>query len=79
MNLLKTLWPTPFKIKKGSLGSFLVQLIIFIVLCAVLGWLIGFLSGVPIVGILFTIIGSLMGIYSVVGIVLCILAFFGVV
>lgn len=79
MDFLKTLWPTPFKIKKGSIGSFLVQLIIFLVITAVVGWLIGLLSAIPIVGIVFGIVGSLMGIYSLVGVVLCILKFIGVV
>ena len=79
MNILKSLWPTPFKIKKGSLGSFLIQLIIFIVICAVVAWLFGVLGSIPIVGIIFKIVGSLMGAYSIVGIVLCVLCFLGVV
>ncbi len=79
MNFLKTLWPTPFKIKKGDLGSFLVQLIIFIIICAVVGWLLGLLSGIPIVGVIFGIVGSLLGLYSLVGVVLCILKFIGAI
>ena len=78
MDLIKKLWPTPFNIKKGNLASFLIQLIIFIVITAVVGVLIGVLSGVPIVGILFWIVGGLMEIYTIVGIVLCILNFLGV-
>ncbi len=78
MDFLKTLWPTPFKIQKGNLASFLIQLIIFIVVCAVVGVLIGVLAGIPIVGIVFGIIGSLMGLYSLIGVVLCILIFAGV-
>ncbi len=79
MSTLKSLWPTPFKIQKGNIGSFLVQLIIFIVVCIVVGWLIGLLSKIPILGIIFTLLGSLMGLYSLVGIVLCVLVFLGVV
>ena len=78
MDLIKKLWPTPFNIKKGSLSSFLIQLIVFLVITAVVGVLIGVLSGVPIVGIIFWIVGGLMELYTIVGIVLCILNFLGV-
>ena len=78
MNNLKNLWPTPFKIKKVSLGSFLIQLIIFIVICAVVGWLFSVLGGIPILGVIFWILGILLWIYSIVGIVLCILCFLGI-
>ena len=79
MDFLKKLWPTPFKIQKGNVVSFIVQLIIFLVVCAVVGWLIGILAGIPILGLIFALIGSLMEIYSAVGIVLCVLKFLGVV
>ena len=38
--------------------------------CAVAGLIIGFLQALPVVGIIFTLVGSLLGIYSLVGIVL---------
>lgn len=79
MDLIKKIWPTPFKIKEGSVGSFLIQLIIFLVLTALLGVLIGILSGIPIVGVIFAIVGSLMGVYTLVGVVLCILKFFSLI
>ena len=79
MDMLKKLWPTPFKIERKNLSSFLIQLIIFIVVCAVVGVLIGVLSAIPIIGIIFWIVGSLLEIYSLVGIVLCVLVFLDVV
>ena len=79
MDMLKKLWPTPFKIKKGNLASFLIQLIIFLVVVAVVGWLIGLLAHLPIVGIVFSLLGSLIGIYNLVGIILCILRFIGTI
>ena len=79
MDMLKTLWPTPFNIERKNLSSFLIQLIIFIVVCAVVGVLIGVLSAIPIIGIIFWIVGSLLEIYSLVGIVLCVLVFLDVV
>ena len=53
MDLIKKLWPTPFKIKKGSLISFLVQLLIFLIICAVVGWLFTVLSKIAVVGVVF--------------------------
>ena len=79
MDLLKTIWPTPFKIERKNLSSFLIQLIIFIVVCAVVGVLIGVLSAVPILGVIFWILGSLLELYSLVGIVLCVLVFLDVI
>lgn len=79
MDILRKYWPTPFKIQKGDLASFLIQLIIFIVVCAIGGVLIGVLAAIPVVNIIAWILGLLLDIYSVVGIVLCVLKFIGTV
>lgn len=76
--MLQKLWPTPYKIKKGDLGSFLIQLIIFIIVCAVIGWVIGLVASLPIINIFGWILGLAVEVYSVVGIVLCLLNFLGV-
>lgn len=77
MNLIKKVWPTPFKIKEKDVTSFVVQLVIFVVICALIGWAIGILAGIPILGILFSIVGALVEIYGLVGIILCVLKFLG--
>ena len=79
MDLLRKIWPTPFKIEKGNIVSFLIQLIIFLVIVAVVGWLIALLAALPIIGIIFGLVGSLIGVYNIVGIVLCVLKFLGTV
>ena len=79
MNLIKKLWPTPFKIKKGDLISFLVQLLIFLIICAVIGWLFTVLSKIAVVGIIFYFVGGLIGLYCIIGAILCILKFIGIV
>lgn len=78
MDFLKKVWPTPFKIEKGNLSSFLVRLIVLVVVCAVIGILIGVLARIPVVGILFGLVGSLVELYSIVGVVLCFLVYFDV-
>lgn len=60
MEMVRKLWPTPFKIKPKDVVSFIVQLVIFIVICAVIGWAIGLLAKIPILGILFGIILSIL-------------------
>ena len=78
MDMLRTIWPTPFKIAKGNFGSFIIQLIIFLIICAVATWVSTLLAGLPIVGIIFRIILYLMDAYSVIGIVLCVTCFLGI-
>lgn len=79
MDFLKKVWPTPFKIKDKDVVSFLIQLIIFIVICAVVGFLIGILAKLPIIGIVFSLVGGVVELYGLIGIVLCILKFLGLV
>jgi len=78
MEMLKKYWPTPFKIKEKDVKSFVIQLLIFVVICAVIGWLIGVLAGIPIIGIVFSIVGALFELYGLVGIILCVLQFLGI-
>ncbi|MBQ5320995.1 MAG: hypothetical protein J6K88_02865 [Oscillospiraceae bacterium] len=79
MDSLKKIWPMPFKIEEKNVKSFIINLLIFIVICAVVGWLIGILAGIPIIGIVFSIVGAVVELYGFVGIVLCILKFLGIV
>ena len=79
MDLVKKIWPTPFKIRPKDVMSFVIQLIIFIVVCAVGGILIGLLAPIPIVGIIFSILGGLLDLYGLIGIVLCVLVFLDIV
>ncbi len=79
MNFVRKYWPMPFKVRSGDVGSLVKQLIIFLLACLVVGILIGVLAGLPIIGIIFTIIGSLVEIYGIVGVVLCILKFLGAI
>ena len=79
MDLIKKIWPTPFKIKQGNLVSFLVQLLIFLIICAVVGWLFTVLSKIAVVGVVFYFVGGLMGLYCIIGAILCILKFLGII
>jgi hypothetical protein len=78
MDFLKTLWPTPFKIKPKDVTSFIVQLIIFALIIIVASILIGVLRAIPIVGWVFGIVGGLIDLYSLIGVILCICKFLDV-
>ena len=79
MDILKTIWPTPFNVKEKDITSFIIQLIIFVVVCAIAGVVIGFLSALPFIGFIFGIVGGLVGLYGFVGIVLCVVNFLGLI
>lgn len=79
MDYMKKFWPTPFTIREKDFTSFLIQLLIFVVICAVVGILIAVLAKIPIIGILFSIAGGLMELYGLIGIILCVLKFMGLV
>ena len=76
--MLKKYWPTPFKVKEKDVNSFVINLIIFVVVCAIAGAIIAILAKFPIIGIIFGIIGGLVELYGLIGIVLCILLFCGI-
>ncbi len=80
MDILHQLWPTPFKVKEKDVASLIIQLIIFIIICALGGVVLGLLTGLlPFLGIVWWICGSLMELYGLVGIILCICKFLGAV
>lgn len=79
MDFVKMLWPTPFNIKEKDLTSFVVQLIVFaivIIVASVLMWVLAFL---PIIKVVVWLLGGLLDVYAVVGVILCILKFLGIV
>lgn len=69
----------PFSFKATDLKSFLIALAVYIVLDIVCGVVIGILAALPIIGILFSLLGSIIGLYGLVGIVLAILVFVKVI
>jgi len=79
MDMLKTFWPTAFKVKEKDVTSFVVQLVIFVLVCAVVGFLIAVLAGIPIIGILFGIVGAVLELYGLIGIILTVVKFLGLV
>ena len=74
MDILKKLFPISFRFA-DSVANLVIGILIYVVAGAIAGAVIGFLSSLPIIGIVFSLIGSLLGIYSVAGIVIEVLQF----
>ena len=73
VDLLKKFYPNAFKSKE--LNSFIIALVIYVLIDVICGFVIGFLVKVPLVGIIFSILGSVIGLYALIGIILSILVF----
>lgn len=69
----------PFAFKATELTPFIVSLLIYIILGAICGFVIGILSKIPLIGILFSILGTVIGLYTLIGIILTILVFVKVI
>jgi len=65
----------PFSFKSTEQTNFIIALVIYVLVDVVCGCIIGFLSGIPVVGILFSILGAVIGLYALVGIILSVLVF----
>ena len=72
MSTLKQIFPLSFKAKK-DIVALLVNLLLHIVFDAIAGLVIGLLSGLPLIGWAFALVGSLVGVYFTVGLILSIL------
>ena len=57
--MLKKYFPRAYQSK--DLGSFIVSLIIYALIDIVCGFVIGLLAKLPIIGIIFSLLGSLIG------------------
>ena len=75
MEKLETYFPLNKSVKSGDIQSLVIAIVIYVVIAAVLGVLLGFLSAIPVLGIIFSIVSTLVWIYEVVGIVLAIMTY----
>ena len=77
MDILKKILPNAFK--ANDLKAFITALVIYVLIDVVCGFVIGLLAKLPIIGIIFSIVGAVVGLYALVGIVLSILVFVKVI
>lgn len=72
------MWKTPVEKAVENVTDLVVSLLIYIVVGAVAGVVLGFLGGIPVVGLVFQLIGTVLSLYTTVGIVLAVLVFLDV-
>lgn len=77
MDFLKKYLPHAFKAKQTN--DFIVSLIIYAAIAIVGGAIIGLLAKLPIIGILFSIVGAIVDLYALLGVILSILVFVKVI
>lgn len=73
MDMLKKFFP--FSFKATELKAFIISLVVYVIVDIVCGFVIGLLAKLPLIGIIFTLVGSIVGLYALIGIVLSILVF----
>ena len=73
MENFKKFYPHAFK--STEVKDFIIALIVYLVIDAVCGVVIGLLAKIPLIGFIFSLIGSLVGIYALIGILLSIFVF----
>ena len=73
MDTIKKIWSRAFT--ANDVKSLIIAILIYIVADIVCGAVIGLLGGIPLIGILFRLVGWVAGIYFFVGIVLSVLNF----
>lgn len=77
MDVLKKFFPAAFK--ATEVKAFIISLIVYVLIDVVCGFVIGLLAKIPLLGIIFSLLGSLVGLYAFVGVVLSILVFVKVI
>ncbi len=75
MDILKKIWPYSFTAKK-DIAALIIAIVIHIVGGVIIGFLVSLLTSIPLLGFIFKLIGSLLGVYLLVGIVLLVLDYF---
>ena len=75
MDMLKKIFPLSFQ-SKPDIASLVINILIQLVVSAVAGWVISIVASVPLIGIIFGLVGSLVGLYFLAGIVISLLDYF---
>ena len=74
MDLLKKVFPLSFKYA-DTVANLVIGILIYVVAGAVVGAILGWLSLIPILGLIFSLVSTVLGIYCLAGIVIEVLLF----
>ena len=78
MDLLKKIFPFSFRTKENDVASLVITIILYMVAGVIAGFVIGLLGIIPLIGILFRLVGSLIELYVFAGIIITLLDYFKV-
>lgn len=73
METLKKIFPLSFR--EATTNNLVVSIIIYVVVSFVVGLIMGLLDWIPLIGWIFSIVSSIVGLYCFIGIVLVVLYF----
>lgn len=73
MDMLKKIFPLSFG--ASDVANLIIKILIYVVAGAVFGAIIGFFGGIPLIGMIVSIVCSLIDIYCLAGIVIAVLDF----
>lgn len=71
MDMIRKVFPFSFGAKEVK--ELVIKILIYLVVGAVLGWVIGLFAKIPVLGLIFSLAGTVVGLYCFVGIVLAVL------
>ena len=74
MDMLKKYFPFSFKAK--DVKDLVINIVSYLVVSIVGGWVLGLIGAIPVIGLIADLIGALLGLYCLVGIVLALLDYF---
>ena len=77
MDMLKKIFPDAFR--SLDVNSLIVTLLIYGIGSFLVGLVLGLLAKIPLIGMVFTLVSYLVGLYAIVGIVLAIMVFLKVI
>lgn len=77
METLKKLFPLSFK--EATTNNLVVSVIVYIVVSVVVGLIFGLLAKIPLIGWIFSVVRTLVGLYCLIGIALAVLYFLKVI
>lgn len=77
MKKLKQLWPRSFE--ADSVKGVLVALAFYVILNIIVGFVVGLLEGLPVLGFAFKVFKGILILYVFTGISLAVLNYFGIV
>ena len=78
MKKLMSLFPWS-RVKKGNLIGLIIAIVVYLVIAALLGWVLSIVGSMPIIGLITGIVSTIIWIYEVIGIVLAVLSFLNIV